>query len=99
MTDRRERPWRKLRVVVEVTVPPTSRASEKDLMYAVREAMPYSVKLPRPVHKDHHDSVVRLKTFNAFWPAFRKAQAGIVNVVRRSTHKPLPKPDVDYNGL
>ena len=99
MNDRRERPWRKLRVVVEVTVPPTSRASEKDLLYVVRDAMPHSIKLPRPMHKDFQESVVRLKTFNAFWPAFRKAQAGIVNVVRRPPDKSLPKPDSDYNGL
>ena len=98
MPDRRERPWKKLRVVVEVTVPPTNRAGEKDLMYAVREAMPHSIKLPRPDHKDHHASVVRLKTFNAFWPNFLRATKGLVNT-RLKLPRPLPKPDEEYNGL
>ena len=83
MPDRRLRPWRKLRVVVEVTVPPTNRSTEKDLMYQVREAMAYAVPMPRQGHHDQYEAVVRLKTFNSFWPAFRRAQAGVVNVVRK----------------
>lgn len=85
MTDKRAKPWTKLRVIVEVTVPPTSRASEKDLQYAVREAMPNSVQLRRPIHDDARPAVVRVKGFTSFWPAFLRLEKGIVNIRRKPT--------------
>lgn len=75
--DRRERPWRKLRVVVEVTVPPNSRADERDLAYMVNDALPATFALPRPVHNDARECAVRTKTFSSFWPAFLRREKGL----------------------
>lgn len=75
--DRRERPWKKLRVVVEVTVPPASRATEKDLIYMVEAQLERSVVLPRPTHRDGHVSAVRVKSFTRFWPWFLKKERGL----------------------
>lgn len=69
--DRRNRPWRRLRVVVEVTVPPTSRATEKDLRYAIEGALPREVALPRPEHRDAHVAPLRLKLWAPFFTAAR----------------------------
>ncbi len=71
MTDNRQRPWKKLRVVVEVTVPPTSRATEKDLAYMLKEALPRSLALPRDKRPDTHVSTLRFKTWKAFFPIAR----------------------------
>lgn len=79
MDDRRKRPWRKLRVIVEVTVPPNSRVRERDLAYAVNEALPGAFMLPRPIHKDAREAVIRVKAFSAFWPNFLRLEKGIVN--------------------
>jgi hypothetical protein len=77
MTDRRERPWRKLRVVVEVSVPPTSRATEKDLLYHVEQAMPKTLPLRRACHANAQQAAVRLKGFTAFWPWFLRKEKGL----------------------
>lgn len=77
MVDLRTRPWRKLRVVVEVSVPPTSRATEKDLRYAVDQCLPDTLILPRPEHNDAKDAAVRLKCFSPFWPMFLMGERGI----------------------
>lgn len=82
-SDRRERPWRKLRVIVEVTVPPNSRAREKDLKYMVEEALPHSFKLPRPIHNDARDAAVRVKGFGSFWPVFLRKERGLKNIFNR----------------
>lgn len=94
-SDRRERPWRKLRVIVEVTVPPNSRAREKDLVYAVNEALPRTFKLPRPIHADFHEAVVRIKMFTSFWPMFLRKERGLSNFNRK---KKKETTDV-YHGL
>lgn len=83
LPDRRERPWRKLRVVVEVTVPPTSRASERDLVYAVNEALPRTFKLPRPIHSNFYEAVVRVKSFASFWPMFLRIERGLKTNFKR----------------
>lgn len=75
--DDRTRPWKKLRVIVEVTVPPSSRATEKDLVYAVREALPMQVALPRPIHADAYRATTRIKAFTPFWPMFLRIEKGI----------------------
>lgn len=75
--DKRERPWKKLRVVVEVTVPPTSRATEKSLKYAVEEALPRTFKLPRPIHDNAYEAVVRVKGLTSFWPMFLRKEKGL----------------------
>ena len=90
MSDRRERPWKKLRVIVEVTVPPNSRATENDLKYMVSEALPKGFNLPRPMHRDAVDSAIRVKAFKAFWPVFLRKERGI--------SKKKEVPDV-YHGL
>lgn len=77
MADRRERPWKKLRVIVEVTVPPNSRATEKDLMFHVEQAMPRTVFLRRPIHANAYEAVVRLKSFTSFWPMFLRKEKGL----------------------
>lgn len=41
--DRRKRPWKKLRVIVEVSVPPTSRLSESHLSRALLAELPSSL--------------------------------------------------------
>lgn len=84
-SDRRERPWRKLRVIVEVTVPPNSRASEKDLKYAVEQCLPHTFKLPRPIHANFYEAAVRIKAFAAFWPVFLRKEKGIKNIYHRKT--------------
>lgn len=81
--DLRQRPWRKLRVIVEVTVPPTSRARERDLIYMVHSSIPDTFKLPRPVHADARECAVRVKSFSSFWPAFLRKEKGLPVNVRR----------------
>lgn len=75
--DRRERPWKKLRVIVEVTVPPNCRAQEKDLLHEIEQQIARTVKLPRPIHANAHEAVVRLKSFKSFWPAFLRKEKGL----------------------
>lgn len=70
MSDHRTRPWKKHRVVVEVTVPPTSRVREKDLIYAVETALGHTVDLPRPGRPDTVSPAVRVKSFIKFLPAY-----------------------------
>lgn len=77
MADRRERPWKKLRVIVEVSVPPTCRAQEKDLLHEIEQQIAHTVKLPRPIHNNAHEAVVRLKSFTSFWPAFLRKERGL----------------------
>lgn len=69
--DRRKRPWRKLAVVVEVTVPPTNRATEKDLAYALRTWLPDTLSLPRAIHNNAHKSAVRVKAFKPYYRAMK----------------------------
>lgn len=71
MTDRRTRPWKKLRLIVEVTVPPTSRATERDLMHEVQQALPATVKLPRPIYANAYEAPLRFKTLGSWLPAIR----------------------------
>lgn len=71
MTDHRQRPWKKLRVVVEVTVPPTSRATEKDLVFMLQDALPRSLKLPRAEHPLAWTANLRFKTWGRFFPIAR----------------------------
>lgn len=85
MTDRRERPWRKLRVVVEVTVPPNSRAEEKDLKYAVETCLPKQVFLPRPISLDRYEATIRVKGLTRFWPAFLRLEKGLSLKYRKKT--------------
>lgn len=75
--DRRERPWKKLRVIVEVTVPPTSRATEKDLKWHVEENLPDYIELKRPLHANAFRSKVRVKAFTSFWPVFLRLEKGL----------------------
>ena len=77
MTDHRERPWRKLRVIVEVTVPPTSRATEKDLKYHVETNMPRTITLRRTHQPNGYEAVVRTKAFTPFWPMFLRIEKGL----------------------
>lgn len=92
--DRRTRPWRKLRVIVEVTVPPNSRARERDLVYMVHSSVPETFKLPRPIHADARECAVRVKTFSSFWPAFLRIERGL----NPNTFKKVKVKD-DNNGL
>lgn len=68
--DRRERSWRKLRVVVEVTVPPTNRATEKDLMQQMQDWGPDTLSFPRSAVHGAYIANVRYKTFGRFVPAY-----------------------------
>lgn len=94
MSDRRERPWRKLRVIVEVTVPPNSRARESDLVHMVHSSLPEEFSLPRPIHNDARKCAVRVKTFSSFWPAFLRIERGLGPNTRRKV-----KQNDENNGL
>ena len=89
MTDRRTRPWRKLRVVVEVSVPPNNRSSSRDLIYHLRDQMPDMIALPRPIHNNAHFAKLHYKTFSSFLPAYLRAERGL---------KPRTKKKDDHNG-
>lgn len=67
MNDLRKKPWRKVRVVIEVTVPPTNRTDEADLAYMVGQWMPHTLALPRPIHRNHHNAAVRIKHFTPYY--------------------------------
>lgn len=82
-------------MVVEVSVPPHSRATEKDLQYHVMENMPRSVKMKRALHADAVDATVRVKSFSAFWPAFLRIEKGI----NHFTKQIKDEDDAEYNGL
>lgn len=69
--DRREAPWKVLRVVVEAKVPPTSRATEKDLIYHLETIMPETVHLRRSIHADARPARLRFKAWGKWWPVFR----------------------------
>lgn len=85
-SDRRERPWKKLRVIVEVTVPPTCRAQEKDLIHEIEQQIARTVQLPRPIHANAYEAVVRLKSFTSFWPAFLRKEKGLsIKHLRKET--------------
>jgi len=75
--DRRKRPWKRLRVVVEVTVPPTSRATDKDLKREVENKLGYNVQLPNSLSNDRYTGVFRVKAFAAFWPVFKRIELGL----------------------
>lgn len=94
VSDRRERPWKKLRVIVEVTVPPTCRAQEKDLIYEIERQLPDTVMLPRPIHANAFEAVLRFKSFTAFWPMFLRKERGLSIGKKKET-----KNDDEYNGL
>lgn len=94
VSDRRERPWKKLRVIVEVTVPPHSRAQEKDLIHEIEQQIAKTVKLPRPIHANAFEAVVRLKSFTSFWPMFLRKERGL-----SIGKKKEPKRNDEYNGL
>lgn len=93
-SDRRERPWKKLRVIVEVTVPPNCRAQEKDLIYEIERQLPKTVHLPRPIHANAHEANLRFKSFTSFWPMFLRKERGL-----SIGKKKEPKHDDQYNGL
>lgn len=93
-SDRRERPWKKLRVIVEVTVPPSCRAQEKDLIYEIERQLPKTVVLPRPIHANGYEAPLRFKSFMAFWPMFLRIERGLsIGKKKEAKH------DDEYNGL
>lgn len=95
MTDLRNRPWPVFRVVVEVKVPPTVRATEADLAYHVEQAMPKTIMMRRDCHANAQPVVVRIKRFTAFMTALaRKEKAA----APRKTKKKEKRND-EYHGL
>jgi hypothetical protein len=92
MEDRRKRPWKKLRVVVEVSIPPTSRALEKDLKFLVEDALPKVLGLPRPMHNNAIEAVVRVKGFLSFLPVYLRQE-------RDKSKRKDKSNDDPYNGL
>lgn len=77
MSDLRKRPWKVLRVVVEVSVPPTSKATEKDLKYHVEDILPETLPLRRACHANAQHATVRVKAFTPFWPWFLRKEKGL----------------------
>ncbi len=73
-TNRRTRPWRKLAVVVEVTVPPTNRSLEKHLAAQVRDWLPDHLCLPVSLVANHHKAAVRVKAFKPYYRAAKIAE-------------------------
>jgi len=95
MKDKRERPWKKLRVIVEVTVPPHSRATEQDLLYHVEQVMPDVVRLHQENHDHAQDAADRLKCLTAFWAWFlRKERRLSIKKIRKER-----KDNDQFNGL
>jgi hypothetical protein len=89
ISDMRKRPWKVLRVVVEVSVPPTSRATEGDLAFHVEEAIPKSLPLRRACHADAIHAAVRIKRFKSFWPAFLRKEKGLsIGRKKEKSHDP-----------
>jgi hypothetical protein len=84
MTDRRNKPWPKLRVVVEVTVPPNLRATEKDLAHEVQTALSAGVFLRRPIHQNAYHAAARVKVLSRFLPAFLLQERRRKNAPRAS---------------
>lgn len=56
-------PWRTLRCVVEVKVPPSNRSDEKDLIHQVRQQLDSHLAMPRPLDPNHHASRPEVKSF------------------------------------
>lgn len=86
---RKQRPWRTLRCVVEVKVPPSNRSDEKDLIYHVNEALndyqndrtPFGlIPMPRSHHPERYDAVPRVK---AWTPVFRYVVNHLPEAIRR----------------
>ena len=71
MSDLRKRPWKTLRVVVEVKVPPTNSSTEKDLRYLLQERLPESLALPRFEHPRADYGKLRFKLWSRFFPMAR----------------------------
>lgn len=84
MADRRNRPWKKLRVVVEVTVPPTNRATEKTLKHYLEDALDRSVMLPNRHHKDAYEAPIRVKMWSRVFPVAR-----IAHKIAQQRNEPL----------
>ena len=61
---------KKLRVVVELSLPATTLATEKDLQEAVMKSLPAQLSLKRS------RGSLRVKLFGQFWPMFLKAESG-----------------------
>lgn len=68
----KQRPWRTLRCVVEVKVPPSNRSDEKDLIYHVDEALDRywsgRVPMPRAIHPQpaRFDAKPKVKSYVRF---------------------------------
>jgi hypothetical protein len=67
-------PWKVLRVVIEVRVPPKTPATEKDLIARVRELLPDYLLLPYATHPRRQRGALRFKSFASFWPAHAREQ-------------------------
>lgn len=90
MGDRRERPWTKHRVVVEVTVPPHSKVRERDLVNAVVKSLPPTLTAQRPEREESFVPSFRVKAFSSFWPAFLRIERGIpINTKRKDPNNGL----------
>ncbi len=66
-------PWIVLRAVVEVKVPPRTPATDKDLIRAIRDAMPHSFTLPREGHPRGKPGKLEVKSFAKFWPPLARS--------------------------
>lgn len=95
--DRRERPWKKLRVVIEVTVPPTSRATELHSLVKLTLDQVAKIVLRRPEHANAFEAPIRLKLFTQFWPWFLRKERGLsIKDIRKQKKESKNDP---YNGL
>lgn len=85
--DRRKRPWKKLRVIVEVSVPPTSRLSESHLSRALLSELPSSLLMSNGAAS--RLTPLRVKVFSTFWPAFLRKEKGLPINFNRPKKQPV----------
>jgi hypothetical protein len=73
----KQRPWRTLRCVVEVKVPPSNRSDEKDLIYHVEQQLLNGMFLPRAMHDDKYYARPKVKRFRPVFVAEQRTLAGM----------------------
>jgi hypothetical protein len=70
---RKQRPWRTLRCIVEVKLPPSNRSTEKDLVYQVERRLETGYfHMPRALHADHYVANPKVKGFTHVFRAEAK---------------------------
>jgi hypothetical protein len=84
------KPWKTLRCVVEVKVPPSNASDEKDLIYHVEKALfqhgkfPGILAMPRSHHPERYDAKPKVKSYVRVRQAERPAAPSFEWLVLRA---------------